>query len=110
MSETPLVSAALMYASELGWAVFPVHSFADGCCTCGKSACASAGKHPRTRNGFKDATDPQTIEAWWSKWPHANIGIRTGAESGLVVIDLDPRHGSVESVKALEKANAEFPG
>jgi len=31
----------------------------------------------------------EEIRAWWSKWPDANVGIVTGAISGLVVIDLD---------------------
>ena len=26
---------------------------------------------------------------WWTKWPHANIGICTGHTSGIVVIDVD---------------------
>lgn len=34
-------------------------------------------------------TTETEIKAWWSKWPDANIGIVTGAVSGLVVIDLD---------------------
>ncbi|MBI4490645.1 MAG: bifunctional DNA primase/polymerase, partial [Deltaproteobacteria bacterium] len=29
------------------------------------------------------------IRAWWTKWPNANVGIVTGAFSGLVVIDID---------------------
>ncbi|HEU5347579.1 MAG TPA: bifunctional DNA primase/polymerase, partial [Ktedonobacterales bacterium] len=45
-------------------------------------------------NGFYDATtDTQRIEDWWMRYPGANIGIRTGATSGLLVIDVDPRHG-----------------
>lgn len=31
----------------------------------------------------------EEIRAWWAKWPEANVGIVTGAVSGLVVIDLD---------------------
>jgi putative DNA primase/helicase len=78
----------------MGWQVFPLHSLRDGICTCGNSACASPGKHPRTAHGLKDATtDPEQIRAWWEQWPDANIGIATGAESDLVVIDVDPRHG-----------------
>lgn len=31
------------------------------------------------------------VRCWWRKWPQANIGLRTG--DGLVVLDVDPRHG-----------------
>jgi hypothetical protein len=30
-------------------------------------------------------------ERWWRRWPLAGIGLRTG--DGLVVVDVDPRHG-----------------
>lgn len=64
-------AAALRYA-ELGYPVFP---------------CAPGTKIPLTENGFKDAsTDPEQIEAWWSRHPAANIGIAT---AGLVVIDVE---------------------
>jgi hypothetical protein len=29
------------------------------------------------------------IKTWWTKWPAANVGIVTGAVSGLVVLDID---------------------
>ena len=46
------------------------------------------------KGGFKVATtDPRQIEAWWRKWPDANIGIATGAMSGIVVIDVDGANG-----------------
>lgn len=85
------LEAALTYARQ-GWQVFPLHSTdSAGRCTCGKSGC-SRGKHPRTENGFKDATtDEPTIKAWWGRWPTANIGIATGA-SGLFVVDVDVNH------------------
>ena len=35
------------------------------------------------------AATEEEIKTWWAKWPEANIGIVTGAISGLVVIDLD---------------------
>ena len=31
----------------------------------------------------------EEIKAWWARWPDANVGIVTGAVSGLVVIDID---------------------
>jgi hypothetical protein len=105
-----LLEAALGYAAR-GWRVFPVHGIRkDGCCTCGDSACASPGKHPRTRHGFKDGSiDPQVILTWWSQWPDANIGIATGADSGIVVLDVDPRHGGESSLEDLQKRLGPLP-
>jgi hypothetical protein len=89
--------AATIYAIELGWRVFPLHSIIDGACSCGSAACTGTkpGKHPRTPRGCLDATaDPAQIRAWWTQWPEANVGVATGG--GLVVIDIDPRHGGEE--------------
>ena len=96
-----LKSSALRYA-ERGWHVIPVHSVKGGGCSCGKADCPSPAKHPRTPHGLKDASlDIATIESWWSRWPDANIGIVTGAGSGIVVLDIDPRHGGDESLAQL---------
>lgn len=52
--------------------------------------CAPAGKRPIPERGFHEASiDPSRVEAWWRARPAANIGIPTGAVSGLVVIDVD---------------------
>ncbi len=79
---------ALKYASY-GWRVFPVWQANKGICTCQKAErCTNPGKHPRTRHGFQDGTtDERRIRLW--KWASANIGIATGAESNLVVVDVD---------------------
>ena len=85
-----MLRAALKYASEAGWAVFPLHNPVSGGCSCGRPDCQSPGKHPRTPNGFKDATsDPEQIEAWWREYPDANVGIPTGAVTSTVVLDID---------------------
>jgi hypothetical protein len=87
------VEHAMLYA-KLGWKVFPCHSIINGKCSCNESNCSKPGKHPRTRNGFKDAsTDKAIIEKWWKMWPEANIGCATGIASGIVVLDLDKKHG-----------------
>ena len=92
------------YATDLGWYVVVAHEFAGGKCSCGRSDCPSPAKHPRTRNGFKDATnDPKQIDDWFAKSPTANIGIRTGAESKIVVIDIDPGHDGVDGLKEIEE-------
>ena len=92
MNPTSPRDAALDYALK-GWPVFPLHSIGpDGICTCGQPDCGSPGKHPRTSKGFHDATtDPEQIRAWWKTWPAANVGIRTGAESGVFALDVDSR-------------------
>lgn len=82
------LAAALDYARR-GLRVFPVFEIEDdGRCACGRDCGRDAGKHPRTRHGFKDATTNSVqITAWWSRWPNANIGVATG--EGIVVLDVD---------------------
>jgi Bifunctional DNA primase/polymerase, N-terminal len=41
------------------------------------------------------------VDAWWTRWPDANIGIITGAVSGLVALDADGPEG-LETLKALQ--------
>jgi hypothetical protein len=61
---------------ERGWFVFP---------------CIPKTKKPLTKQGFKDASNSRdTIEAWWTNYPDANVAIATGP-SGLTVVDYD--HG-----------------
>lgn len=36
----------------------------------------------------ESSTDPEVIQAWFDKWPDANVGIHPG-KSGLLVFDLD---------------------
>lgn len=79
---TKMMAAALEYA--LRWLVLPLAWITGGgICGCRKGAdCPRPGKHPLTQNGVYDATqDEATIKYWWSKWPQANIGIRTGEVS-----------------------------
>ena len=79
LSEEPdLASAAAMLARR-GIPVFP---------------CVPRGKQPLTSHGFHDATaDTATIQAWWGRWPDANIGMPTGAASGIDVVDVDIHPG-----------------
>lgn len=89
----PLMDAALKYAKRC-WPVLPLHTPTGDGCSCGNPLCKKIGKHPRTPSGLSDATvDQELIRRWWTKWPDANIGILTGAKSGLIVIDLDNAGG-----------------
>jgi len=96
-----MMECALQYVAD-GYRVFPLHTvMAEGDCTCGRRECASIGKHPRTEHGMKDAsTDQGQVRRWWQTFPRSNIGLATG--NGLVVIDIDPRHGgSLEALKEI---------
>jgi putative DNA primase/helicase len=87
-----MLDAALSYAHR-GWHVFPVHGVVEGRCSCGTLACPNAGKHPRIRHGVHEATtDEAAIRQRWTRWPATNIGVACGGKSGLVVLDIDPRH------------------
>ncbi len=89
-----LLLAAQGYA-ERGWLVLPLWwPFSDGACACGRRDCSKPGKHPLTRHGLHDATtDPGVIGRWWTRWPQANVGIRTGTTSRLLVVDVDGPSG-----------------
>jgi len=78
---TSMLNVALEYARR-GWAIFPL---------------APGEKVPAIKGGrgYKDATTDETqISKWWTKYPTANIGLATGRISGVVVVDIDVKHGS----------------
>ena len=70
-----MLNSALHYAS-MGWKVFPL---------------AQGSKVPREGSkGVHDATtDEQQINEWWNTEPSAIIGIATGKDSNLIVIEVD---------------------
>lgn len=109
--ENPDLFRAALSLARKGYPVFPLHDLAGGVCSCQDGAeCESPGKHPRISRGFKAATtDPRKVTAWWTRWPAANVGIPTGERSGLLVIDVDPRHGGTASLEALEAKHGELP-
>ena len=79
----------------LGWKVFP---------------CLEDSKQPATQHGLLDATgDADRVVAYWSKVPLANLAVRTGQESGLIVLDVDVDKGGAETLKALEAKFEKLP-
>jgi putative DNA primase/helicase len=112
---------------ERGFFVLPLHTPDDkapvgitadgtpsGGCSCWSPDCTSTGKHPRTPNGLRDATtDPEIIRRWWTRWPQANIGIRTGEPlpggGYLAVLDIDPRNDGDAEIEELEAAHGPLP-
>ena len=102
--------ASALQCAAHGWRVVPLYRVENGNCACARGkACPHPGKHPRTLHGVKDATtDRKQIKAWWGKWPNANVGIATGALSGIFVLDVDGNIGKA-SLKALEAEHGRLP-
>jgi hypothetical protein len=72
---------AAPYAFDLGWPVFP-------------QARASVRKAPLVERGcYAASTSDQQLAAWDEQFGEANVGLATGAASGVVVIDLDGEEG-----------------
>lgn len=72
--------------------------------------CRARGKEPLTEHGFKDATtNTDVIRGMWKHWPDANVAIRTGSVSNLLVVDVDPRNGGSESLAELEENHGSLP-
>ena len=110
-----VLKQALWYG-RFGLAVLPLHRPVRRdlvvLCSCGKPACRSAAKHPFGKlvvNGVRDASqDPDVISGWFRN-RSLNLGVATGAVSGIFVVDVDPRHQGDETLAALERANGPLP-
>lgn len=90
------VDLAVQYATNYGFKVFP----------------CKLDKTPYTPHGFKDATkDPTKIKELFSRYSDPQIGIATGRESGVWVLDVDTKRGKVgrESLEELERVNGKLP-
>ena len=82
---TRLMRAALKYANDYHWHVFPLKR---------------RSKTPLITNWpTKASIDPPTIRNWWLKYPDANIGIACGP-SKLVVIDCDVKNEAFNGIDA----------
>jgi len=51
----------------------------------------------------------KTLHEWYRRSPDFNVSIVTGAISGLIVVDVDPRHGGDVSLKELEREHGPLP-
>jgi len=107
-----LADAALSYARR-GWKVYPVQPVTNGHCGCGDPLCAKPGKHPLSllaRHGYNDATDDESqIALWWDQQPDANVGLRTGVESGVYALDVDAKNGGLETLEKLIAEHGPLP-
>ena len=94
--------AALRY-SALGWHIVAVHVPGVDGCSCGNVACGSPGKHPKQSKWTAGTASPDVF----ANGVLHNIGIVTGAASGVVVIDEDA--GGRETLARLEREHGPLP-
>ncbi len=114
---SPCLAAALAYA-EAGVQVFPLSVGKKPVRRC--ATCLSPGACPGrnecrcgvdTCHGFYAATvEPATIRRWWNEHPEWQLGLRTGARSGLVVLDVDVDNGGLKGLIALQRAGLDIAG
>jgi putative DNA primase/helicase len=91
--KSPFLNAALA-AANAEFRVFPV---------------APATKVPAISDWQRTAgADRKTVQRLWRKHPNANIGVVTGGEAGLFVLDVDGDQGRA-SLKALEGKFGQLP-
>lgn len=117
-SKNPLLNLARWYADH-GWLVFPcafpVQAGTGLVCACRERAdCSRPAKHPWGRlapRGLRDASSHRgQVDYWWaSQCPFANIGLVTGAQSGLWVLDVDAGKDGFASLEKLAKEVGGLP-
>lgn len=95
MKEPSAEEAARSYLTR-GWSVVPVQS---------------RSKRPLIKWEPLQHSRPKEkdVAAWFQRWPDANVAVVTGEISGLVVLDVDPRHGGDDSVIDLERRSSPLP-
>jgi hypothetical protein len=91
----PIAKAARVYAAH-GWRIFPC---------IGKVPAIPKNEGGK---GLHDATtDEAQIREWWTRWPTANVGWPLA--EGWTALDVDIRHGGVESLRQLAKEHGPLP-
>lgn len=114
-----LLMTHLARYNAAGWAVVALHSVTHlsdtiSACSCELGADSdhrgTAGKHPIGKGwqsrGMHSWAD---IVATWQDRPTANVGIVTGAPSGVWVLDVDPANGGLDRLRELIATHGELP-
>jgi hypothetical protein len=99
------ILTAALDAAERGWPVFMLGRSKRPVANC--DACRTSDHDPATCghltcHGFYAATtDPARVAAIVAAVPRGQLAVRTGAVSGLLVVDVDPQHGGTASLAYL---------
>ncbi len=105
---TPL-EVAQFYRSH-NWPVFPCRAKEEIDKHTGE---IHSAKTPYTSNGFRGATkNSRIITEWWRRTPDAMIGLPTGKETGIWILDLDIKPGvgdGHEWLDRMEDEHGELP-
>ncbi|WP_020388538.1 bifunctional DNA primase/polymerase [Kribbella catacumbae] len=100
------ILTAALDAADRGWPVFMLGRSKRPVANC--NACRTATNHDPASCGhltchgfYAAATDPARITALVAAVPYGQLAVRTGAVSGLLVVDVDPAHGGTASLHHL---------
>ena len=94
-SDSAHLEAALGYLKQ-GWAVVPA---------------GERAKRPiiRWQHFQHEMPTEKQLTGWYERWPKANLAVVTGEISGIIVVDIDPKHGGAESLVAMEARHGALP-
>jgi putative DNA primase/helicase len=101
---------------QFGLALVPVHYpikvGSKVVCSCNRGErCTSIAKHPFS-NKWQEVGEknPEHVRAWSKAFKaEVNYGVITGQLSGVVVLDIDPRHGGQDSLDNLMVKHGKLP-
>ena len=94
---SPSCDAAIDYALHNDWHIVPI---------------PPGQKYPRIKAWQNAASrDTETINHWFAEHPNDGVGIATGAQSGIFVIDVDVADGKtgLTTLTELEAVHGELP-
>ena len=104
-----MMQAALDLAALAGVAVFPTGP------TCKPGSLPKlklVDGEPKGIACYDGSKDPDTIRAWWTRYPDANISVSTGELSGVFVLDVDAKDGfdGFADLERLQNEHGALPG
>ena len=102
----------LEFVADRRFQVIPLHyAMPDGQCTCRRPDCKHPGKHPREADWPKKGMPVREAVANFRDryGSRNNVGVLTGPVSGILVIDVDPRSGGLETLASWEAEHGPLP-